>query len=260
MDNCGIYKITCLINNKVYIGCTTKLKIRWSQHKYCLKNNKHGNSYFLRLWKKYGKDAFKFEIIEFCSKNILFEREDYWVKFYKSNIDKFGFNIKSTGPEMNNFMSQKTIDKLTFLNKKRSRKVMLFDLINKIQNEFDSIIELSKYLNKDKSTVCAAIKRNQIYKKRYLIIYKENFDKNTDYLNIKILKRNNNGKSVLQFDLKGNFIKEWKSITNAAKTLKISPSSIVLNYKTNLCFDNNTEPKFKVMSAGKFNWKLKVLN
>ena len=43
MKKNGVYKITCLINNKVYIGATTNLRDRWSWHKSTLKNNKHCN-------------------------------------------------------------------------------------------------------------------------------------------------------------------------------------------------------------------------
>ena len=51
-------------------------------------------------------------------------------------------------------------------------------------------------------------------------------------------------KSVLQYSLNGDFIKEWSSITNAEKTLKISGISCCLHGKT--------------LTAGDFQWKEKT--
>lgn len=35
-----IYKITNLINNKIYIGLTTtELKVRWNSHRHCVKSD-----------------------------------------------------------------------------------------------------------------------------------------------------------------------------------------------------------------------------
>jgi hypothetical protein len=52
-------------------------------------------------------------------------------------------------------------------------------------------------------------------------------------------------KPILQFDLKGNFIKEWKSQTEAFKVLKIQQSNI------------NAVLKGKYKTAGSFKWKYK---
>ena len=37
----GIYRIRNLINNKVYIGSTKNMKVRWAKHKALLRHNKH---------------------------------------------------------------------------------------------------------------------------------------------------------------------------------------------------------------------------
>lgn len=59
-----IYKITNLINNKVYIGSTKSYNRRISYHKSDLNNNKHINNHLQAAWNKYGKDNFLFEIVE----------------------------------------------------------------------------------------------------------------------------------------------------------------------------------------------------
>ena len=58
-----IYKITNLINNKIYIGQTNNPKRRWQEHKNLGYDTKETKLLY-RAIKKYGKDNFVFEIIE----------------------------------------------------------------------------------------------------------------------------------------------------------------------------------------------------
>ena len=64
-----IYKITNLINSKIYIGQTIRsINVRWNQHKSeSFNNHGHGYNYHLHnAIRKYGSDNFKIEIIEQC--------------------------------------------------------------------------------------------------------------------------------------------------------------------------------------------------
>ena len=65
MKKFGIYKITCKVNNKIYIGSTEVcFKQRFKKHKQRLRNNYHENDYLQKSWNKYGEDNFVFEILE----------------------------------------------------------------------------------------------------------------------------------------------------------------------------------------------------
>ena len=55
----GIYKITCLANNKSYIGQSVSIKRRWATHKRELAAGIHYNEYLQRAYNKYGKDKIK---------------------------------------------------------------------------------------------------------------------------------------------------------------------------------------------------------
>ena len=67
-----IYKITNLINGKIYIGYTTKTaERRFSEH-WC--DRKSINCIFHRALNKYGKNNFKVETIEKI-------REEEWVQY-----------------------------------------------------------------------------------------------------------------------------------------------------------------------------------
>jgi group I intron endonuclease len=87
-----IYKITCIGDNKVYVGSTHNIKRRWQIHRDTLKRNVHHNSYLQYAWNKYGKDSFKFEILEIVSFNEYREKEQYWIDFYQAADRNHGFN------------------------------------------------------------------------------------------------------------------------------------------------------------------------
>lgn len=88
----GIYKITNLINNKIYIGQSIDIEKRWEEHKY-YSSDEH--TAIQSAFKKYGISNFSFEVIEKCSKNKLDEREIYWIAYYDSYNN--GYNLTAGG-------------------------------------------------------------------------------------------------------------------------------------------------------------------
>jgi group I intron endonuclease len=74
-----IYKITNLVNNKIYIGQTNNPKRRWIQHKSFAKYNPN-HQLISRAINKYGFQSFNFDIIA-CAKNI-----ENIKTFYKSEL------------------------------------------------------------------------------------------------------------------------------------------------------------------------------
>lgn len=93
----GIYKIANTVNGKVYIGQSTNIKQRWSQHKQHLNGGRHCNEYLQRSWDKYGKDAFEFILLAECRVDELDELEEYYISMYDSTNFKKGYNEKSGG-------------------------------------------------------------------------------------------------------------------------------------------------------------------
>lgn len=92
-----IYKATNLINDKIYIGLTTKsLEHRISVHK---KDSKSLNTYFYQAIRKYGFENFKWEVVDTAiTMEELEEKERYYIKLYGSFDNKeIGYNTQSGG-------------------------------------------------------------------------------------------------------------------------------------------------------------------
>lgn len=83
MVKSGIYKIVNCITNKIYVGSAVNFKNRWSWHIKDLKRNAHRNSKLQRAWNKYGENTFTFHVLEYCEKEKLIEREQYWIDTLK---------------------------------------------------------------------------------------------------------------------------------------------------------------------------------
>jgi group I intron endonuclease len=92
-----VYKITCNVNNKIYIGITSKgINERWKTHvqtAYSLKN-KDSNAIFKKAIRKYKPENFTIEIIDTAnSEEEAEEKEIYYIKKYNS----FAFDENSNG-------------------------------------------------------------------------------------------------------------------------------------------------------------------
>ena len=93
-DKSGIYKITNINNQMVYIGQTTNFKNRWRTHAKRAVKAEEGtsNRLYQEMWNE-GLENFTFQIVEICDKNNLTEREKFYIDFYNSK--DYGYNSKT---------------------------------------------------------------------------------------------------------------------------------------------------------------------
>ena len=89
----GIYKITRLKTGEIYIGKSTDVKKRWTEHcKTAYGVGTIAHSVLHTTIRKDGIENFTFELLEEVPKDKLTEREKYWITFYDSK--SYGLNMR----------------------------------------------------------------------------------------------------------------------------------------------------------------------
>lgn len=87
----GIYKLTNIETQQVYIGQARDARERLREHAKCsLKIDCPGNNKLYPAMQKYGLENFTYELMEECAKEDLDEREAYWINYYNSYT--YGYN------------------------------------------------------------------------------------------------------------------------------------------------------------------------
>lgn len=96
----GIYKILNTTNGKFYIGSAIDLGNRFRTHRHKLEKSKHKNKHLQAAYNKHGANAFEFIILEYCDKEKLIEREQFWIDKTKCCDREIGYNLNPTAGNM----------------------------------------------------------------------------------------------------------------------------------------------------------------
>lgn len=135
----GIYRIANKINGKGYTGSAIDLVDRWACHRSLLNHGKHHSKHLQRAWNKDGEDNFEFIMIEqVFDINLLIEREQYWIDFYKSYEQAFGYNMVS-----------KAGSQLGFKHSEESKQKMRSKVISEEQKERLRLVRLGTKLSEE---------------------------------------------------------------------------------------------------------------
>lgn len=212
----SIYKITNLINGKVYIGQSKNPEKRFLEHIYGKNNYK---SIIHMAINKYGIDNFSFEIIEHMTENYN-EREKYWISYYKSNDKIFGYNITDGGEnppiitgESNSFC--KYTDEVVFkIQKDLFDNIISFqEIVNKynISNEYLTLLNRGKIRYNEKYIYPIRKNGNERISENlvFFIIHELNY---TDKSIEQISKENEVSSKVIHIINKGNHFYSPKNI------------------------------------------------
>jgi len=199
----GIYKITNLINNKLYIGSSNNIEKRKIAHFSLLKRNKHHSIYLQNSYNKYGKNAFKFEIIELCSKEDLFLKEQFYVDFYISYKPLYGYNeaaiIKSS---------------------KRYNPVYQYDINGNFVKKWESATLVATNFNRDITLVHRACKKEGALFENFQWSYENNKNKIINLFNV-----------FCSYNLEGEFVGSYFSFKEAIESVNGIVNS---SFKSNL--------------------------
>lgn len=133
-----IYKITNKINEKIYIGKTLDtIEKRWNQHCSDYKRERCEKRPLYNAMNKYGIENFEISLVEECDKNILSERETYWIEYYGSF--KYGYNATIGGD---------------------GKPYLDYEAILKLYSELKSVNQVAKIMNCSIDSVSKILKNN----------------------------------------------------------------------------------------------------
>lgn len=135
-----IYKITNLINGKVYIGKTLDtIEARWKEHCNDYQRPRCEKRPLYDAMKKYGIENFTYELVEECIPEEINDKEIYWIVYYDSYHN--GYNATRGGD---------------------GRSYVDYDLICKLFTEGKTNKEIHDITGYDGSTIVKTLRNNGI--------------------------------------------------------------------------------------------------
>jgi len=92
LNLCGVYCIKNTITGAMYIGSSIRIGERLVDHVF----NYSSNVYLQYAIAKYGLAAFTFLVVEFCTKDLLLEREQHWLNWLFTLPSHLRYNFSPT--------------------------------------------------------------------------------------------------------------------------------------------------------------------
>lgn len=204
-----IYKITNQLNDKAYIGLTTKtIEERWQDHLNSINRLKENRPLYYAL-AKYGPQNFSIEKIEEIDNNHLGEREIYWIDFFDTYNN--GYNATRGGDGV------------------WTRKIEQYTLSGELINTYNTITEAKNYTGISESVLRGVCQKRYKTAKKCLFKYQ---DDPTPIEELVASARVNKcyKRKVYQYALDGTLIAIWESIVQAEQSTGITNIQRGLNH------------------------------
>lgn len=136
-----IYIVKNIVNNKVYIGKTSRgVQTRWTEH---LRDSENKDFLLYRAIRKYGAENFSLEILEETEFEL--EREMFYINLYESNNPTKGYNMTMGG---------------------EGHLIYDYDAVIKKYLELKNILRTAEFFSCSKDTVRAVLKRFNVESKK----------------------------------------------------------------------------------------------
>lgn len=162
----GIYKIKNISNNKIYIGSSNDVYKRKNEHFSSLERSEHCNSHLQRAYNIYGKNNFRFEILEICEeKDLLKIEQKYLDKYFDNGITCYNENPIASKPPSQQGKIPWNKDKTGIYSEETLQKMSEAKKNKKLSEEHKNKIKCTtrnKEYNTSKKVLCIEI--NTIFK------------------------------------------------------------------------------------------------
>lgn len=215
------------MNGKKYVGMDSNNNPRYFG----------SGTLILKALKKYGRANFKKTILEHCSSiKEMEKRETWWINYFNALNRKDFYNLEDNRKNGVNPLANKTPEELKEISnkiksKERNAKIGIANSKPKPKGFGEKV---SKIHQGRKRSEESKIKQGKALKGRISPNKGNTWNEE---------QRKQLGKPILQYDIKGNLIKEWYSTTIAQKELSIKGINNNLKGRTKTC--------------GGFTWKYK---
>jgi len=204
-----VYVTKNLVNGKKYIG----------KDSHNDPNYLGSGALLLEDIKTYGKENFKKEILEHCTKENLGEREEYWIDYFDAVKSKNFYNIRSQTSGWYN--KDLNLEKYEYV-------------VNKIRNNTKGILKPSLHNNQERSEKLRQANTGKPKPEGFGEIIRQKAigrictdEHKKKISNSKVGKPHpKSGKRILQLDKEGNIIQEHNSIEEAANYIGKKRSNI----------------------------------
>ena len=220
----GIYSITNIINNKIYIGSTAKsFDSRWKKHITNLKNGGHASHHLQSSWNKYGEDNFVFKIEEVVGslENLLNLERDYITKYDSYNN---GFN-ENPDPNFSPMLNKNTQEKVSEGMKKyweRLKEELSEDEYKKLCKEKHGHSAWNK-----------GIKMSEEQTKNMHVKKKEVTQAMKDVHIANAQRRKDNAPYILVYDINGNWLNTFWCLSDLVKYSETEYNDLPMKIRSN---------------------------
>ena len=245
-----IYKITNTVDGKGYIGVTIQTDAiqRFKKHIYAIYYG-NGCPVLGNAVKKYGKEAFKFEILIICFDEDVYKYEQSYITKYNTMVPN-GYNVQEGGKLVCSFAGKKNTEENKELFRKNAteyhNRPEVKEMHRKRATETNARINMGEILrNSEKWQKAVAEGRiggkssNPETKKKISeglkAYYKKNEEQIGDKKDIDVRKKHSiamrkaNGRKVNQYSKENVFIASYDSIIEAAEKCNVNRISIQAN-------------------------------
>lgn len=173
-----VYKLTNLVNNKIYIGCTTQGSgSRFQRHIYKANN---GSDYPLhQAIREFGADKFKLDILEFCNnEDEMQTREVFYITNFSSTNPEIGYNVRPGGGihRHTDESKQKIGDIHRGKVSDHRKPVLQYSKDGEFIKEFESLSAAEEETGLSRSSILRSVKKEMMKPTKlnpYIWIYKE---------------------------------------------------------------------------------------
>lgn len=248
----GVYFIRNKKTKKCYIGSAVNIHTRIFgtssvSHIKALVNKDHINKKLQNAWNKYGAEAFEYEVLEFCNKDLLIKREQYYLDILLTAKDpkKFAekaYNICPTaGSPLGRKASLSTKKRISVCKtgsknpmygkidaaNPRSKRILQYDVTGVFIKEWSCKNVVEKELGIKASNISNAIKRQQLSGGYYWRYHTQ------EYKNA-IAVKGPQKKSLKAYNMADATVLCFATITEAAEHFSISKGSFWSGVQRNL--------------------------